>query len=292
MDISAVDRSANGQNLLTFPVHCLLAVLATLTAVMLLRSVEMGINDMRVPSAMVSLKDLADEALVPAPPSDFEREMLMTPRQLLDRWNPVIAAASKRFHIPQAWILAVMRRESGGRTMLDQTHKIASPAGALGLMQVMPGTYQEMADQYGLGADPLDPKDNIFAGAAYLSRLHRKYGYPNMFAAYNAGPGRLEQHLANGSVLPGETRAYVANVTRYVKSGAAARKTAVIRLTNSDGKPLAIDASQVTAVRSALEGEFPDQVKTVLSLADGGIQGVRENITLAMAAVKSAKVAL
>ncbi len=123
-------------------------------------------------------------------------------------WGPHIAAAAQRFAIPQDWIRAVMRAESAGQITLNG-HPITSSVGAMGLMQVMPGTYQDMRAQYGLGPDPYDPHDNIFAGAAYLRGLYRRYGYPYAFAAYQAGPKRLDDYLLYGKVLPDSTRAYL-----------------------------------------------------------------------------------
>jgi soluble lytic murein transglycosylase-like protein len=127
----------------------------------------------------------------------------------LDYWQPLIAEASRRFGIPEAWIRAVMRAESGGQTTLDG-QPITSPAGAMGLMQVMPETYDALRQQYGLGGDPYDPRDNILAGTAYLRELYVRYGYPNLFAAYNAGPARFDAHLFGGQPLPDETLAYLA----------------------------------------------------------------------------------
>jgi soluble lytic murein transglycosylase-like protein len=109
-----------------------------------------------------------------------------------------------------------MRVESGGRTMLADDRKITSRAGAVGIMQVMPGTYDEMAQQYGLGSDRYDPHDNVFAGAAYLRWLHDRYGFPAMFAAYNGGPGTLDANLRGEEELPKETRNYLASVTNIL----------------------------------------------------------------------------
>jgi len=53
---------------------------------------------------------------------------------------------------------------------------IVSSAGAVGLMQLLPATYGEIAAQYRLGDNPFEPRDNIMAGAAYLRWLHHKYG--------------------------------------------------------------------------------------------------------------------
>lgn len=146
----------------------------------------------------------------------FEQEAAMSPRELLNRWKPTIAEASKRFHIPASWIRAVMSRESGGRTMMAEGQPIASSMGALGLMQLLPETYAEMSAQEGLGSDVLDPHDNIIAGAAYLRWLKHKYGFPAMFAAYNDGPGNFEKYLADHRDLPDETKAYVDAMTRQL----------------------------------------------------------------------------
>jgi soluble lytic murein transglycosylase-like protein len=128
-----------------------------------------------------------------------------------DPWAVHIDEASRRFGIPEAWIRRVMAAESGGRT-LWRGRPIESHAGAMGLMQVMPGTWRELRAALGLGSDPHDPRDNILAGTAYLRAMHDRFGYPGLFAAYNAGPGRYAQHLTRGRRLPAETIAYVATV--------------------------------------------------------------------------------
>ena len=131
--------------------------------------------------------------------------------QPMDPWSGYIAEASARFGVPQKWIRRVMRAESGGRTMLNG-RPITSRAGAMGLMQLMPGTWREMRAAHGLGADPHDPRDNILAGTAYLRSMYDRFGYPGLFAAYNAGPVRYAEHLATGRRLPAETVAYAAAV--------------------------------------------------------------------------------
>ncbi|HEV2562524.1 MAG TPA: lytic transglycosylase domain-containing protein [Rhizomicrobium sp.] len=133
----------------------------------------------------------------------------------IDRWQPFIAEASHRFAIPQAWIRAVMRAESGGRLALNG-QPITSSVGAAGLMQLMKETYDEMRAQQALGSDVYNPHDNILAAAAYLKVLKKRYGFPNMFAAYNAGPARVDQHLKQGTPLPPETRAYLVNVVSFI----------------------------------------------------------------------------
>ena len=136
----------------------------------------------------------------------------------IDRWSDHIAEASARFGVPESWIRRVMQAESGGRTELNG-RPIVSHAGAMGLMQLMPGTWREMRAMLGLGADPHEPRDNILAGTAYLRAMYDRFGYPGLFAAYNAGPRRYAEHLATGRRLPRETVAYVSAVSG---SGAAA----------------------------------------------------------------------
>lgn len=94
--------------------------------------------------------------------------------------------------------------------------KAVSPKGVMGLMQLMPETWAELRDQYDLGADPFDPRTNILAGTAYLKAMQDRFGYPALFAAYNAGPGRYEDHLRTGKPLPAETRAYVARIAKML----------------------------------------------------------------------------
>lgn len=148
--------------------------------------------------------------------SAFQQELRMSPKELINRWNPVVAEASRRFGVSADWVRAVIRQESGGRTVLADGKPITSHAGAVGVMQLMPETYREMRVQYRLGANPSDPHDNVIAGTAYLRWLYHKYGYPNMFAAYNGGPGKLEEHLETGAPLPEETQNYIVSVTHML----------------------------------------------------------------------------
>jgi soluble lytic murein transglycosylase-like protein len=125
--------------------------------------------------------------------------------QTADPYAPFMSEAAQRFGVPASWIRAVMRAESAGDP------RAVSPRGAIGLMQIMPATWAELHLRHGLGADPFSLRDSILAGAAYLREMHERYGSVTlMFAAYNAGPARTDEHLATGRALPAETRAYVA----------------------------------------------------------------------------------
>lgn len=111
--------------------------------------------------------------------------------------------AVREYNLPRALLYAVIHAESGGETTA------ASHAGALGLMQLMPATARAMGVE-----DPLDPRQNVLGGARYLHRLLERYeGRLRLaLAAYNAGPGRIEEH---GGVPPfPETRRFLDRVRR------------------------------------------------------------------------------
>ncbi|HYD64907.1 transglycosylase SLT domain-containing protein [Azospirillum sp.] len=159
------------------------------------------------------------------------------PSDPLGRWVPHIREASERFDVPERWIRAVMMRESHGRHMVNG-RVLTSKAGAIGLMQVMPGTYELMRAQYGLGSDPTDVRDNIMAGTAYIREMYDLFGAPGFLAAYNCGPACYANVLARKQKLPGETRSYLAALTPQIRghepqqpsasSGAVAIEVAVL----------------------------------------------------------------
>ena len=124
--------------------------------------------------------------------------------------DAIIAEASQRFGVPERWIRAVMQAESAGDP------SAVSEAGAMGLMQIMPDTWDELRTAHGLGDDPFDPHDNVLAGAAYLSAMYNRFGSPGFLAAYNAGPGRYAEHLTTGRPLPRETRDYLASLAPLI----------------------------------------------------------------------------
>ena len=123
-----------------------------------------------------------------------------------DPWGPYIAEASERFDVPRSWIRGVIRQESGGR------QDALSTPGAMGLMQIMAPTYDELRQKFALGGDPYNPHDNILAGTAYIRQLYESYGTPAFLAAYDAGMGRLDDYILRDRPLPNETRRYVASV--------------------------------------------------------------------------------
>jgi soluble lytic murein transglycosylase-like protein len=217
-----------------------------------------------------------------AAPSAFQQEQRMSFSQLIRRWNGETAAAAKRFTIPEIWIRAVMQVESGGRTMMGEKQPIRSSKGAMGLMQLMPQTYADMRAQHGLGPDAYNPHDNIVAGAAYLKWLRGKYGYPQMFAAYNDGPGHLDQRLKNAGLLPLETRNYLVRVANAVNGGHGTQ----VKFTKPNGQPVTIDIAAVTSIRAAFPGEYAACVQTVITIGTLH-QGVCESFAKARSLIRA-----
>ena len=170
---------------------------------------------------MDALKAAGLCALLVSPPQGAQPcgPAVQISRPAIDHWQMLIEAASQRFGIPAAWIAAVMERESAGATTLDG-HPIMSHAGAMGLMQLMPDTWLDMRARYSLGNDPFDPHDNIFAGTAYLREVFDRYGFPDLFAAYQAGPGRLDAVLRGKKQLPAATKTYLESIVPGVETDA------------------------------------------------------------------------
>lgn len=210
----------------------------------------------------------------------------MTFGQRMKRWNKEIAQASKRFTVPAIWIRAVMQVESGGRTMLAENTPIKSGAGAMGLMQLMPSTWEDMRAQLALGKNPYDPRDNILAGTAYLKWLRGKYGYPQMFAAYNDGPGHLEERLSDAGLLPLETRNYLVKVTGVVEGRGVGGGSGKVKFTRPNGSQVLVDVAMVTSLRAALPGEYAACVQSVITVGRLN-QGVCEPLAKAKALLRA-----
>jgi hypothetical protein len=138
-----------------------------------------------------------------------------TSSQIMD----AVRAEAQRQGVDPDFAARVVRRESGGRQFGADGSVIASRAGALGAMQLMPGTAA------GLGVDPKDTADNIRGGIMYLAQQMQKYGGDQGLAgaAYNAGPGRVDAYLAGRSTLPAETIAYMNSVGGFSAGGSGTR---------------------------------------------------------------------
>jgi cell wall-associated NlpC family hydrolase len=118
----------------------------------------------------------------------------------VSQYTSAFAQNTARYQLPTGLLAAVAETESGGNATA------VSPAGAQGLMQLMPSTAA------GLGVNPWDPSQAVQGAAQLLSGYLQKYGsVPLALAAYNAGPGAVDQY---GGVPPyTETQNYVNKIT-------------------------------------------------------------------------------
>lgn len=140
-------------------------------------------------------------------------------------WPKLVAREARRAQLPEHWLYAVMRRESAFLA------GVKSPAGALGLMQLMPATARSVARTLQLRRPShhslTEPALNLRLGAAYLRHLYHRHGERLVpaLASYNAGYSRTRRWLANAPVtapdiwvdtIPiAETRRYVRAVLFY-----------------------------------------------------------------------------
>jgi len=117
-----------------------------------------------------------------------------------------IETAAHRYNLPKSLVRAVIKAESGFQV------RAVSPAGAQGLMQLMPATAKEMGV-----TDAFDIDQNIDGGAKYLRAMLDRFDGDVKLAlsAYNAGPGTVAKY--NGRVPYAETRNYVARVLRFAR---------------------------------------------------------------------------
>ncbi|HEX3352937.1 MAG TPA: lytic transglycosylase domain-containing protein [Terriglobales bacterium] len=170
--------------------------------------------------------DLAPAATIAiAPPAPAKSQSL----------NEVINTISDRHHIDPDLINSVIHAESGFNP------RAVSPKGARGLMQLMPQT----ASKLGV-SNSFDPTANVEGGTRYLSELLQRYNFDvvKALAAYNAGPGRVEQY--RGVPPYYETRVYVAKIVRdYNRKKLAQRKAAAIAAKANRTKPEAASPAMV-----------------------------------------------
>jgi len=163
--------------------------------------------------------------------------------------NQVVNSASAAYHLDPDLVNSVIHAESGFNS------RAVSPKGARGLMQLMPGT----ANQLGVN-DAFDPQANVTGGSRYLRELLERYNFDlvKALAAYNAGPQRVEQY--RGVPPFRETRAYVARIVheynlKKVAQEKSARREEAKQKQVSTKPPAQARASKTAA--AAVSAESP-----------------------------------
>lgn len=163
-------------------------------------------------------RDIAGVEQAPNPPAPIAAQQQVNQSQAkltTADLNEMLTAAGKTHNIDVDLLASVVKAESDGNT------RAQSPAGAQGLMQLMPQTATELGV-----ADSFQPAQNVRGGSTYLDALLTRY-HDNMalaLAAYNAGPAAVDKY--HGIPPYHETRVYVARVIHEFNRRVLAREAA------------------------------------------------------------------
>jgi soluble lytic murein transglycosylase-like protein len=127
-------------------------------------------------------------------------------------YDSLIYASAAKYGVDPLLVKAVIKQESGGRQYKSNGQVLTSSAGAIGIMQLMPGTAK------GLGVNPYDVAQNIDGGVKLLAQNIKAFGsIPLALAAYNAGGGAVKKY---GGIPPyAETQNYVKSIMSIYKGG-------------------------------------------------------------------------
>lgn len=155
-----------------------------------------------IPAGIGTLVQQVKDKFSPAP----EPVAAKAPVKGQHKYHDRIVSEAEKLSLSPDFALRIAQKETGN---LKNPETAVSPAGALGVMQLMPRTAR------GLGVkDPLNPDENIPGGLRYAKQMLDKYGDEKLAAmAYNWGPGNVDKWLKSGKgieALPRETQKYVA----------------------------------------------------------------------------------
>jgi hypothetical protein len=157
-----------------------------------------------IPSQVASMIPQSYERAKAATQPSSVSETAEIKRRGNHKYEDMVIKEATRQGVDPKLAVHVLYKETGN---LKDPENARSKAGALGVMQLMPGTAKE------LGVNPLDPMENIQGGISYLKKMYTKYQDPVLAAAaYNAGPGRVDRALkSEGGLgnLPRETKNYM-----------------------------------------------------------------------------------
>lgn len=121
-------------------------------------------------------------------------------------YHEIVRRTAARYRVEHRLVMAIIASESGGNP------DAISPAGAIGLMQLMPETAER------LGVDPWDPEQNVEGAVRYLAKQLSTFDSVDLsLVAYNAGPGFAEKYRRGHVELGAETRAFLTRVGQMLQ---------------------------------------------------------------------------
>ena len=140
-----------------------------------------------------------------------------------EKYHSIVIKYANEYSVPEELVFAIIKVES------NFDHEVVSSAGAMGLMQMLPSTYEWLATKFYEDYDEkmlFDPETSIKYGTYYLQYLYSRFGsWEKAIIAYNWGEGNFSEFLANegytegdyDSIPVGETRNYVKKVMHHWK---------------------------------------------------------------------------
>lgn len=168
-------------------------------------------------------------------------------------YDSLIYASAAKYGVDPLLVKAVIKQESGGRQYKSNGQVLTSSAGAIGIMQLMPGTAK------GLGVNPYDVGQNIDGGVKLLSQNIKAFGsIPLALAAYNAGGGAVKKY---GGIPPyAETQNYVKSIMSIYKGG----DVSLSADPNAGSSSTGMDSTTGSGSTSFAQGLFGGIVQTIL----------------------------
>ncbi|RPJ63808.1 MAG: hypothetical protein EHM24_23875 [Acidobacteria bacterium] len=162
------------------------------------------------PAAPAVVGALAVRGDKPAPVSRAAARQRSVLKRLLApgrfAYHEIVRRTAARYRVEHRLVMAIIASESGGNP------DAISPAGAIGLMQLMPETAER------LGVDPWDPEQNVDGAVRYLAKQLSTFDSVDLsLVAYNAGPGFAEKYRRGHVELGAETRAFLTRVGQMLQ---------------------------------------------------------------------------
>jgi len=150
----------------------------------------------------------AGPSLEPSPVAVDDSPFSLEERQRITSVDPWVEQAAMRHRLDPDLLRGMIWVES------RYDVRATSPAGARGLMQLMPATARALAERIEVRGGAYDPEFNVLAGSLYLSDMMERYdgNVVLALAAYNAGPGNVDRWLREDGGLPPRSREYAALV--------------------------------------------------------------------------------